>query len=69
MSNEGECKRWHVGCGWPIFLACWFVGWLLTVGFAHLVWWKIILGIAVWPYYLGSALSSAGLQVSVSFFR
>ena len=32
--------------------AIWFMGWLFTIGYAHLVWWKIILGIVVWPYYL-----------------
>jgi len=25
----------------------WFAGWLFTISFAQLVWWKIILGIAV----------------------
>ena len=34
----------------------WFAGWLFTISFAHLVWWKIILGIFVWPLYLGWAL-------------
>ena len=29
------------------------MGWLFTIGFANLVWWKIILGIVVWPFYLG----------------
>ena len=33
--------------------ALWFAGWLFTIGFANLVWWKIILGIVVWPYFLG----------------
>jgi hypothetical protein len=33
--------------------AIWFMGWLFTIGYASLVWWKIILGIVVWPYYLG----------------
>jgi hypothetical protein len=32
----------------------WFAGWLFTIAFAHLVWWKIILGIVVWPWYLGN---------------
>jgi hypothetical protein len=32
----------------------WFGGWLFTIGFAHLVWWKIILGIAVWPFFLAN---------------
>jgi hypothetical protein len=34
----------------------WFVGWLFTIGFANLVWWKIILGVVVWPFYLGDAV-------------
>ncbi len=32
----------------------WFIGWLFTIGYAHLVWWKIILGLVVWPYFLGT---------------
>lgn len=36
--------------------AGWLAGWLFTVGFAHLVWWKSLLGLAVWPLFLGSAL-------------
>jgi uncharacterized membrane protein len=31
----------------------WFIGWLFTIGYVQLVWWKIILGIVVWPYFLG----------------
>jgi hypothetical protein len=31
----------------------WFIGWLFTIAFAHLVWWKIILGVVVWPLFLG----------------
>ena len=34
----------------------WFIGWLFTIGFASLVWWKILLGIIIWPYFLGVAL-------------
>ena len=36
--------------------AIWFIGWLFTIGFAQLVWWKIIVGIVVWPYFLGLAV-------------
>jgi len=32
----------------------WFGGWLFTIGFAHLVWSKIILGIVVWPFFLAN---------------
>jgi hypothetical protein len=31
----------------------WFAGWLFTIGFAKLVWWKALLGLVVWPYLLG----------------
>ena len=31
----------------------WFAGWLFTIGFANLVWWKAILGLVLWPYFLG----------------
>ncbi len=37
--------------------AFWFAGWLFSISFAQLVWWKIILGIVVWPFYLGQFLS------------
>lgn len=34
----------------------WFIGWLFTLAFAHLWWWQAILGLVIWPYYLGVAL-------------
>lgn len=34
----------------------WFVGWLFTIAFAKLVWWEAILGLVIWPYYLGLAV-------------
>jgi hypothetical protein len=41
------------GAGAGVF---WFIGWLFTISFAHLVWWKIILGLVVWPLFLGQAV-------------
>jgi hypothetical protein len=38
------------------FGVIWFIGWLFTIGFSNLVWWKIILGIVVWPFYLGDTV-------------
>jgi hypothetical protein len=29
---------------------------LFTIGFANLIWWKIILGVVVWPLFLGQYL-------------
>ena len=34
----------------------WIIGWLFTVGYAHLPFGKAFLGLVLWPYYLGSAL-------------
>ena len=34
----------------------WFIGFLFTIGYANLVWWKILLGIVIWPYFLGQAV-------------
>jgi hypothetical protein len=34
----------------------WFAGWLFTIGFAKLVWWKALLGLVVWPYFLAGAV-------------
>ncbi|MBI2832034.1 MAG: hypothetical protein HYX79_07235 [Chloroflexi bacterium] len=34
----------------------WFIGWLFTIAYAQLVWWKILLGLVVWPFFLGEAL-------------
>jgi hypothetical protein len=52
MEDRGH-NRGAAPAGAGIF---WFIGWLFTIGYAHLVWWKIILGIVVWPYFLGTAV-------------
>jgi hypothetical protein len=36
----------------------WLIGWLFTIGFAHLSFWKGVLGVIVWPYFLGDYLAS-----------
>jgi hypothetical protein len=33
--------------------AAWFGGWLFTLGFLHLTFWKGVLAIILWPYFLG----------------
>jgi hypothetical protein len=34
----------------------WFGGWLFTIAFAKLVWWKAVLALAIWPYFLALAV-------------
>jgi hypothetical protein len=33
----------------------WIASWLFTIGFLQLTFWKAVLGILIWPYYLGVA--------------
>ncbi len=34
----------------------WFIGWLFTIAFAKLIWWRALLSLVIWPYYLGLAV-------------
>jgi len=34
----------------------WFIGFLFTIGYVNLVWWKILLSIIIWPFFLGQAV-------------
>ncbi len=34
----------------------WAVGWLFTIGFVKLSFWEGLLGLIIWPYFLGDAL-------------
>jgi len=55
MENKMEKIRIEqhsiVGC-------LWFGAWLFTIGFLHLTFWKGVLAILLWPYYLGAHFSS-----------
>jgi hypothetical protein len=32
----------------------WFAGWLFSIGYLQLDFWRGLIGIVVWPYFLGS---------------
>lgn len=34
----------------------WFIGWLFTIAYAKLTFWTAVLGLIIWPYYLGVAV-------------
>ena len=38
--------------------SAWFAGWLFTIGYLHLTFWKSVLAIVLWPYYIGLTVSS-----------
>ena len=31
----------------------WFGAWLFTIGYLHLNFWRGVLAVVLWPYYLG----------------
>lgn len=35
----------------------WFALWLFTIGLLHLTFWKGVVAILLWPYFLGVAFS------------
>jgi len=56
MAEETRsCKHTAVagGIAGPI----WFIGWLFSIGYLHLSFWKAVLALIIWPYFLGSSLS------------
>jgi len=41
------------------FMGCaWFGAWLFTIGYLHLSFWRGVLAIVIWPYYIGVHLSA-----------
>jgi hypothetical protein len=36
----------------------WFAGWLFTLGFLHLTFWRGVLAVLLWPYELGVRFSA-----------
>jgi hypothetical protein len=37
----------------------WFAAWLFAIGYLNLTFWKGVLAIVVWPYYLGVMFGAA----------
>ena len=35
----------------------WCAGWLFTIGYLKLAFWKGVLGLVVWPYFLGASFT------------
>lgn len=51
-SKQG-CKSTNTGAFGGMI---WFIGWLFTIGFVGLPFWRAVLGLIIWPYFLGAAL-------------
>ena len=35
----------------------WFAAWMFTIDYLHLTFWKGVIAVIMWPYYLGSHFS------------
>ncbi len=53
--KKGLCMNIHVEKH-SIAGSLWFMGWLFSIGFLNLGFWQGVLGIVVWPYFLGGQL-------------
>jgi hypothetical protein len=41
------------------FAGCaWIASWLFTTGFLHLGFWRGLLALVIWPYYIGEKVST-----------
>ncbi len=38
----------------------WFAGWLFALGYLKLGFWKGVIALIVWPYFIGAALAVTG---------
>jgi len=50
-------EKLNVDSGLPA--AIWLIGWMFTIGFAHLTVKQSLLAIVLWAYYLGNKLGHA----------
>ena len=37
----------------------WFIGWLFTIGFLHLAFWRAVVALVIWPYHIGTVVALA----------
>ncbi len=51
MSSDKKVKVHSESSG-----VIWLVGWLFSIGFLNLSFWKAVLAIILWPYYIGDYL-------------
>ncbi len=55
MESESKPKTIRVENG-GVIGGFWFIGWLFTLAYANLDFGKALLGLIIWPYYLGLAV-------------
>ncbi len=55
LESETHGKNWQkIRIEQHTFMGMvWFGAWLFTIGFLHLSFWRGVLAIILWPYYIG----------------
>jgi hypothetical protein len=43
----------HFNNSQDVFSTLWAIGWLFSIGYLKLSFWKGVLALIIWPYYLG----------------
>ncbi|MCD6517370.1 MAG: hypothetical protein J7L72_08140 [Candidatus Aminicenantes bacterium] len=56
MKEGDKEKRGNMSGKASLIGPLWFIGWLFTIGLADLTFWKAVLALIIWPFYLGNAL-------------
>lgn len=52
---EGSGQKMKIRLEQHSFMgSMWIAAWMFTIGFLHLTFWKGVLAIVIWPYYLGA---------------
>lgn len=53
--HHKHSKGWYGG---PMMGPLWCIGWLFSIGYLQMpFFWKGVLALLIWPYYLGRALA------------
>jgi len=56
-SHDKHTQKIHIEQH-TFFGMVWFAAWLFTIGFLHLTFWKGVLALVLWPYYIGAHVSA-----------
>ena len=54
MASDRIKIEQHSGLG-----LLWFAGWMFTIGYLDLSFWRAVLGLILWPYFIGVELAAA----------
>ena len=58
VNHEKKCQP-AIRVDQNAFAGCfWFFAWLFTIGYLHLHFWRGLLALVIWPYYIGAHVST-----------